>query len=55
VCAERQIANAVPCPSRSPSRIKPEMGHQKVVVFLRERMQEAGHTIVRTCAMGTLW
>jgi Integrase core domain len=35
-------SNAVPCPSRSPI-LKPKMEQQKVVVFLRERKQGAGH------------
>src|SRR5271154_7289875 len=30
-------------PRAPPSRLKPEMEYQKVVVFLRERKQGAGH------------
>jgi hypothetical protein len=35
---------AAPAPSRPPSRLKPEMESQKVVVFLRERKRGAGHS-----------
>jgi hypothetical protein len=44
--AEREArdSDAIPCPCAPPSRLKPEREQQKVVVFLRERKQGAGHS-----------
>jgi hypothetical protein len=39
-------SNTVPLP-QTPSRLKPEMEHRKVVVFLRERKQGAGQMHTR--------
>lgn len=42
-------------PRAPPSRLKPEMEQQKVVVFLRERKQGAGQELTRRYRQLSIW